>query len=162
MALQSKLIVYAAIAGVLGLMGLIVWYSSLEHPELEKVEIDFIGVDVISVNKVENTAKLNVKFLVSNPGEKTFTVTLINYDLFADGEYVGSGQYSTADIPMPGRPIFSSGSSIPLDNTFEIHKSEISNDLYDAILNDGISGFKTEGKVTIESAWSLLEKDFES
>ena len=156
------MIVYAAIAGVLGLMGLIVWYSSLEHPELEKVEIELVGIDVISVNKVENTAKLEATFLVSNPGEKTFTVTLINYELFADGEYVGNGQYSTADIPMPGRPIFSTGTSIPLDTNFELHKSEISNDVYDAILNDEISGFKTDGQVTIESAWSIIEKDFES
>ena len=162
MALQSKLIVYAAIAGVLGLMGLIVWYSSLELPELEKVEIELVDVEVLSVNKVENTAKLNVKFMVSNPGEKTFTVSLINYELFADGEYVGNGQYSTADIPMPGRPIFSSGSSIPLENKFELHKSEISNDVYDAILNDKITGFKVEGMITTESAWSLIEKDFES
>ena len=161
MALQSKLIVYAAIAGVLGLMGLIVWYSSLEHPELEKVEIELIGVDVLSVNKVESTAKLKIKFLVSNPSERTFTVSLINYELFADGVLVGNGQYSTADVPMPGRPIFTSGNSIPLDNLFELKKSEISNDVYEAIVNGNISKYKAEGKITAESAWSLIEKDFE-
>ena len=161
MALQSKLIVYAAIAGVLGLMGLIVWYSSLEHPELEKVEIELIGVEVLSVNKVESTAKLKVKFLITNPSERTFTVSLINYELFADGKPVGNGQYSTADVPMPGRPIFTSGTSIPIDNMFEIQKSEIGNDVYEAILNDEISNYKAEGNITAESAWSLIEKDFE-
>ena len=155
------MIVYAAIAGVLGLMGLIVWYSSLEHPELEKVEIELIGVEVLSVNKVESTAKLKVKFLITNPSERTFTVSLINYELFADGKPVGNGQYSTADVPMPGRPIFTSGNSLPIDNMFEIQKSEIGNDVYEAILNDRILDYKAEGVITAESAWSLIEKDFE-
>ena len=35
MALQSKMTVYAAIAGVLGLMGGIVYYASLDNAELE-------------------------------------------------------------------------------------------------------------------------------
>jgi hypothetical protein len=53
------LLVYAAIAGLLGLMGAIVWYGTLDTPELEQVEIELTDWEVISVNKIENTAKLN-------------------------------------------------------------------------------------------------------
>ena len=80
------MVVYAAIAGMLALMGFFAWYASLENPELEKVELDLIGVEIGDVNKVENTAEVKVTFLVTNPGEKTFTIALINYDLFADAQ----------------------------------------------------------------------------
>jgi LEA14-like dessication related protein len=156
------MIVYAAIAGLLALMGGFAYYASSENTELEKVEIELFEIEVGSINKVENTAELKVKFLVTNPGDKTFTVSLINYELFADGEYVGTGQYSTADIPMPGRAIFSSGSTIPLESSLELQKSEISNDLYESILENEIIGYKAEGKITTESAWSIVEKEFES
>ena len=162
MALQSKLVVYAAIAAMLALMGGIIWYASLDNPELEQVEIQLTDVEVLSVNKVENTAKLTVTFLVKNPSEKTFTVSLIGYQLYGDGELLGSGQYSTADIAMPGRAIFSTGAEIPLKNTFELIRSEVSNEIYQAVLDENISSFTAEGVITTESAWSVIEKEFES
>ncbi len=154
--------VYAAIAAMLALMGGIIWYASLDNPELEQVEIELTDVEVINVNKVENTAKLTVTFLVKNPSEKTFTVSLIGYQLYANGELLGSGQYSTADIAMPGRAIFSTGAEIPLKNTFELNKSEVSNEIYQAVIDDAVSSFRAEGTITTESAWSTIEKEFDS
>jgi len=155
-------VVYAAIAAMLALMGGIIWYASLDNPELEQVEIELTDVEVINVNKVENTAKLTVTFLVKNPSEKTFTVSLIGYQLYANGELLGSGQYSTADIAMPGRAIFSTGAEIPLKNTFELNKSEVSNEIYQAVIDDAVSSFRAEGTITTESAWSTIEKEFDS
>ncbi len=162
MALQSKLLVYAAIVGLVGLLGAIVWFASLDNPDLEKVEIELIDVEVISVNKVANSAKLTVTFLIKNPSEKTFTVPLIAYQLYADGELLGSGQYSTADIAMPGRAIFSSGAEIPLKNIFELIMSDVTNEIYQAVLDDDTSSFRAEGVITAESAWSTIEKEFDS
>ncbi|MFB5607776.1 MAG: hypothetical protein ACE5RI_06730 [Candidatus Nitrosomaritimum yanchengensis] len=147
---------------MLALMGGIIWYASLDNPELEQVEIKLTDVEVINVNKVENTAKLTVTFLVKNPSEKTFTVSLIGYQLYANGELLGSGQYSTADIAMPGRAIFSTGAEIPLKNTFELNKSEVSNEIYQAVIDDTVSSFRAEGTITTESAWSTIEKEFDS
>ncbi|MDH3677121.1 MAG: hypothetical protein OEQ12_02335 [Nitrosopumilus sp.] len=161
MALQSKLIVYAAIAGLLGLLGLIFWYGNLDTPELELAEIELTNVEVISVNKVENTAKMTVTFLIKNPSEKTFTVSMIGYQLYADGELLGSGQYSTADIAMPGRAIFSTGAEIPLKNTFDLSKSDVSNEIYQSILDNTVSNFRAQGVLTTESAWSIVEKEFD-
>ncbi len=161
MALQSKFLVYAAIVALLGLLGGIVWFASLDIPELEQVEIELTEVEVISVNKVQNTAKLTVTFLIKNPGDKTFTVSMIGYQLYADGELLGSGQYSTVDIAMPGRAIFSSGAEIPLKNNIEINMSDVGNEIYQAVLDDGISSFRAEGVITTESAWSTIEKDFD-
>ena len=162
MALQSKFLVYAAIVALLGLLGGIVWFASLDIPELEQVEIELTEVEVISVNKVQNTAKLTVTFLIKNPSEKTFTVSMIGYQLYADGELLGSGQYSTVDIAMPGRAIFGSGAEIPLKNNFELNMSDVGNEIYQAVLDDGISSFRAEGVITTESAWSTIEKDFDS
>ena len=143
-------------------MGAIFWYGNLDAPEIEKVEIDIMDVEILSVNKVANTAKLTVTFLVKNPSETTFTVSVISYELYADGEFLGSGQYSTADIAMPGRAIFSSGVEIPLKNTFELEKSEVNNEIYQIVLDDEISSFKAEGVIIAESAWSLIEKEFKT
>jgi len=158
--LQSKLIVYAAVAGLLGMLGAIVWYASLDNPALEQVEIELTDVEVISVNKIENTAELKVTFLIKNPSEKTFTIPLINYQLYADGELLGSGQYSTGDISMTGRAIFSSGVEIPLSNTFDLSKIDVKDVIYQAILDEEISSFSAEGILTAETAWSLIEKEF--
>ncbi len=160
MALQSKLLLYAAIVGLLGLLGGIFWFGSLDIPDLEKVEIELTEIEVLSVNKVANTAKLTVTFLVKNPSEKTFTVPLIGYQLYADDELLGSGQYSTVDIAMPGRAIFSSGVEIPIKNTFELSLSDVNKEIYQAVLDNNIANFRAEGVITTESAWSTIEKEF--
>ena len=162
LALQNKIIVYAAIAGLFGMMGIIVWYASLDNPELEQVEIKLQNVEVKDVNKIENSAKLEVTFLVKNPSEKTFTVPIISYQLYADGQLLGSGQYTTEDIAMPGRAVFYSGVEIPLKNTFILKESDVNSEIYQSILNGNINSFSAEGSVTTETSWSLVEKAFKT
>ena len=162
LALQSKMIVYAAIAALLAMMGGIVYYASLDNPQLEQVEIRLGGVEIIDVNKLENTAKLEITFLVKNPSDKTFTVPVISYQLFADGSRLGSGQYSTEDIAMPGRAVFYSGTEIPLKNTFVLVKSNVDSGIYDSILNEKISNFAADGSITTETSWSVIEKEFQT
>ncbi len=142
------------------MMGIIVWYASLDNPALEQIEMELKDVEVISVNKIANTAELKVTFLIKNPSEKTFTVSLINYQLYADGELLGSGQYSTGDIPMTGRALFITGAEIPLKNTFDLSKIDVKDEIYQEVLEDEISSFKAEGIITVETAWSLFEKEF--
>lgn len=160
MALQSKMTVYAAIGAMLALMGGIVYYASLDNPQLEMVEIRLSNIEVRDVNTVEDRAKIEVTFLVANPSEKTFTVPLIVYQLYADGVLLGSGQYSTEDIAMPGRAVFYGGSEIPLKNTFSLSRSEVNSDTYDAVLGERIGRFSADGNITVETSWSLVEKDF--
>ena len=156
------MIVYAAIVGLFGMMGIIVWYASLDNIELEQVEIKLLNVEVKDVNKIENSAKLEVTFLVKNPSEKTFTVPIIGYQLYADGQLLGSGQYSTEDIAMPGRAVFYSGAEVPLKNTFILNKSDVNSEIYQAVLNGNISSFGAEGSITSETSWSLVEKAFKT
>lgn len=162
LALQSKMIVYAAIAGLLAMMGGFVYYAGLDNPQLEQVEVRLSDVYVRDINKIEDTAKLEVTFLVKNPSEKTFTVPVISYQLFADEQLLGSGQYSTEDIAMPGRAVFYPDSEIPLKNTFVLVKSNVDSGIYESVLNEEISKYYAEGTITSETSWSVIEKEFQT
>lgn len=147
---------------MLAIMGGIVYYASLDNPELEKVEIQLDGVEVLDVNSIENRARLETTFLVKNPSEKTFTVPLISYELFANGESIGTGQYSTEDIAMPGRAAFYPSSEIPLTNIFQLVLSDSNAQQYSAITSGESVKYSAKGIITVETAWSLVEKEFES
>ncbi len=162
MSLQSKMTVYAAIVGVLALMGGIVYYASLDNVQLEQVEIELASVELRDVSSVKNQAKFDVTFLVKNPSDKTFTVSIIAYQLYGDGVLLGSGQYSTADIALPGRAVFYSGVEVPLKNTFVLNKSEENSEIYQMAIDDKITSFTAEGSITTETSWSTIEKEFKT
>jgi len=162
MALQSKMTVYAAVAGVLALMGGIVYYASLDNVELDQVEIELTNVEFRDVSTINNQAKFDVTFLVKNPSDKTFTVSVIEYKLYGDGTLLGSGIYSTADIALPGRALFSSGAEIPLKNIFVLSKGDVNSEIYEAMINNRITSFSAEGNITTQSSWSETQKEFKT
>ena len=156
------MILFAAIGGLFAIMGYLVYYASLDNPQLEQIEIELVGVEVIQVNSIENRAELETTFLVKNPSEKTFTVPLITFELFADGKSIGKGQYSTEDIAMPGRAAFYPGSEIPLKTKFYLVLSDSIVQEYQDIINGVKMRFSVEGEITAETSWSLIEKEFQS
>jgi len=162
MALQSKMTVYLAIAGVLALMGGIVYYASLDNNELALIEIELTNVELLDVNTVDNQAKFEVTFLVTNPSDKTLTVSQIDFQLYGDNKLLGSGLYSTADIALPGRALFISGAEIPLKNTFVLRKSEVDSEIYEDATNERITSFSAEGNIITQTSWSEAEKDFKT
>ena len=156
------MILYAAIAGLLVIMGAIVYYASLDNPELEKLEIKLSNVELFDVNSIENQAKLEIIFLVKNPSEKTFTVANISYELYANDKLIGTGQYSTEDVAMPGRAAFYPNSEIPLKNIFNLILSDVNTREYQSIVNREPVKYSVKGIITAETAWSLVEKEFQS
>jgi LEA14-like dessication related protein len=160
--LQGRAILFVAITGLLVIMAGIVYYASLDNPELERIEIQLDDVEIIDVNSIENKAKLQTTFLVKNPSDKTFTVAIIAYELFVNGESIGTGQYSTTDIAMPGRAAFYPGSEIPLKSIFQLVMSETNASEYQSIIEGESLQYTVKGIVTVETAWSLVEKEFES
>lgn len=156
------MILYVAIAGLLAIMGGIVFYASLDNPELEQVEIKLSNVELLDVNSIDNQAKLEITFLVKNPSEKTFTIALISYQLYANDKLIGTGQYSTQDVSMPGRAAFYPGSEIPLKNIFKLVLSDANAQEYQSITKGEPVKYSAKGTITSESAWSLVEKEFES
>ncbi len=162
MTLQSKMTVYAALAGVLALMGGIFYYGNLDSVQIEQVEIELTNVELRDVSTIDNQANFDVTFLVKNPSDKTFTVPLIGYQLYGDGILLGSGEYSTVDISMPGRAAFFPGTEIPLKNTFVLSKAEVNSEIYQDAIEDRITSFSAEGSITTQSAWITIEKKFKT
>ncbi len=154
--------VYAAIAGLLALLGGFVFYASLDNPSLQQAKIELQSVKVINVNTVDNLVELQIFFLIKNPSEKTFTVPIINFELFANGENIGTGQYSRVDIPMPGRVIFSAGKGNTVDTTLSIALSDVKSDIYQAIIEEKNIEFRVEGIITIETTLSSIDKEFQA
>ena len=162
MILQSKMILYVAIAGLLAFLFTMMGVSLMDIPELEKSQIRLGSVEVTGVNTVENHAKLKVSFLITNHGERTFVIPVISYELFVNGKSIGTSSYSVEDIPMTGRAPFYPGAEIPLDSYLKISLTESNSDEYLAIVNGEFVEFSVKGQYTIETAWQLLEKEFES
>ena len=160
MALQSKITVYLAIVGVFALMGGIIFYASLDNVELDQVEIKLTNVKLLDVNTVDNQAKFQVTFLIKNPSDKTLSVSVIDFELYGDGKLLGSGLYSTADITLPGRALFYPGAEIPLKNIFILNKSEVNSEIYEDVINEKITSFSAEGKMTSQTSWSEVDKEF--
>ncbi len=158
MGLQSKLTVYAAIVGVLGLMGGIVYYASLDNVSLEQVEVELTDVTLREAG--ENEAKIVVTFLVKNSSEKTYVIPVIEYQLYSDNVLLGSGKYSTEDVALPGRAQIFGGGEVPLKNTFILNKSEVGSEIYQSIINNEITNFVAEGMIITQSTWSVAETEF--
>jgi LEA14-like dessication related protein len=158
MGLQSRLTVYAAIVGCLGLMAGIVYYASLDNVSLEQVEVEL--TDVTLRVSGENEAKFTLTFLVKNSSEKTFVVPVIEYQLYGDDVLLGSGKYSTEDVALPGRAQIFGGAEVPIKNTFILTKDEINSEIYQSVINNEITNFIAEGTIITQSTWSVAETEF--
>jgi len=162
MALQSKMTVYLAIAGVFAMMGGIVYYASLDNGDLQQAQIELTEVELISDDSINDKIKLNVTFLVKNPSDTTFTVSVIEYDLYGDEELLGSGRYSTEDVSMPGRASFFPNTEIPLKNIFILNESNVNSEIFQSVLKNNIKNFSVEGIITTQTTWTVNEKEFKS
>ena len=156
------MILYVAIGGLFAFLFAMVGVSLMDIPELEKSQLRLGSVEVTGVNTIENHAKLEVSFLITNHGERTFVIPVISYELFANGKSIGTSSYSVEDIPMTGRAPFYPGAEIALDSYLKIFLTESNSDEYLAIINGESVEFSVKGQYTIETAWQLVEKEFES
>jgi LEA14-like dessication related protein len=160
MALQSKMTVYVAIVGVFAMMGGIIYYASLGNAELEQAEIELSSVELIDNGTTEDQIKFNVTFLVKNPSDTTFTVSVIEYNLYNNGVLLGSGKYSTEDVSMPGRASFFPNTEIPLNNIFVLNKADVGSEIFQSATEN--THFSAEGIITIQTTWTVSEKEFKS
>ena len=158
MGLQSKITVYAAIVGCLGLMAGIVYYASLDNVSLEQVQVEL--TDIALREAGENEAKFTLTFVVKNSSEKTFVVPVIEYQLYGDDMLLGSGKYSTEDVALPGRAQIFGGAEVPIKNTFILNKDEINSEIYQSVINNEITNFVAEGTIITQSTWSVAETEF--
>ena len=158
----GRSILFVAIVALLALMGGIVYYASLDNEDLSMATIELQSVELTDVNSVESRATLQVIFLVANPGEVTVTVPVITYQLYADGSQIGQGTYSTEDVAMPGRAAFYPGAEIPLNTRMSVVMSDMNEMVYNKIISGQTLQYSATGMLTVESAWSIVELDFDT
>ena len=162
LSLQSKMILYVAIGALFAFMGGIVYYSTFDLPELEKSEIELYSVEVIEVNNFENYIILKNTFLILNHGEKTVTVPVISYQFFANGEFMGTSNFSSEDIPLTGRALLISGTEVPFTTKIKINLTEENENEYMKIANGERVVYSADGLYTIETAWQVIDVEFKN
>ena len=155
------MVISAAFAGLFAMFIGFYYYSSLGNPELEEVQLNLDSVKVLELNSVDQRAKLEVVFLVSNPSEKVLTVSSIHYELLVNGKIVGNGEYSVEDIPLPGRALIPAGGQIPYSSIFNLVYTNHIAEEYSAVTNKENVVYAVKGTATIKSAWTEIDKQFE-
>ena len=158
----TKIIVYVAIGGLFAFMGGIVYYSTLDFPELEKSELELVSVDVVEIDSISNRMYLKLIFGVTNYGERTVTVPVISYELFANGKSLGSSSYDVSDIPMNGRALMLPGMQVPLVGEMTVNLTDDIKDIYEAIAAGESLDYRIIGQYTIETAWQVIDVQFDS
>jgi hypothetical protein len=156
------MILFVAIGGLFAFMGGIVYFSTLDFPELEKSELDLLSVDVVEIDSIDNRITLNIIFGITNHGERTVTVPEIGFQLFANGKLLGSSSYSVSDIPLNGRALMMSGMQVPLVGEITISQTDDIKDIYEAIAAGESLDYRVTGQYTIETAWQVIDMPFDS
>ena len=158
----SKIIIYIAIGALFAFLGGIVYYSTLDFPELEKSELELLSVDIVEIDSIQNRIFLDVVFGITNHGERTVTVPQIGFELFANGKSLGSSSYDVSDIPLNGRALMLSGMRVPLVGEITINLTDDIKDIYEAIAAGESLDYRVTGQYTIETAWQVIDIQFDS
>ncbi len=156
------MIVYAAIGAMFAFMGGIVYFSTLDIPELEQSELELLSVNVKEIDSIDNRMTLNLVFGITNHGDRTVTVPEISWELFADGKSLGSSSYSISDIPLTGRALLTSGLQVPIQSEMTINLTDDIGDVYNAIAVGENLDYRVVGQYTVETAWQVIDMQFES
>ena len=156
------MIVYIAIGALFAFLGGIIYYSTLDFPELEKSELKLLSVDVVEIDSIDNRITLNIIFGITNHGERTVTVPQIGFELFANGKSLGSSSYDVSDIPLNGRALMLTGMQVPLVGEITINLTDDIKDIYEAIAAGESLDYRVVGQYTIETAWQVIDVEFDS
>ena len=156
------MILYVAIGALFAFLGGMVYYSTLDFPELKKSEFELLAVDVVEIDSIDNRITLKIVFGITNFGAKTVTVPEIGFELFANGISLGSSSYSVSDIPMTGRALMSPGMQVPLATEITVSLTNDIKDIYEAIAAGESLDYRITGQYTIETAWQVIDIQFDS
>ena len=153
---------YVAIGALFAFLGGIIYYSTLDFPELEKSELELLSVDVVEIDSIDNRITLNIIFGITNHGERTVTVPQIGFELFANGKSLGSSSYDVSDIPLNGRALMMSGMQVPLVGEMTVNLTDDIKDVYEAIAAGESLDYSVTGQYRIETAWQVIDVQFDS
>jgi LEA14-like dessication related protein len=158
---KGRLVIFACFAGLGAMMLFFYLYANSFQGDLSKVIISVDSIKVLDENKIDKRAHLDVRFNLTNPTAIVLTIATINYQLYANGNNVGEGHFTTDDIPEAGRPALFANSNLTLPTTFDLVNSDQITKEYSEITTGQPIKYEVKGQVTIESFLTAVIKDFD-
>lgn len=155
----------ALIAAIAAVALTIIFYPLIVFTPIDvsKVSLDFSKVALDQRSSTEQELVLRLTMDVTNNNTMTLTTSQIDYELFADGEQVGSDTLSYEDVPVNGRPALFPSSQVPLTDSFTLKYSDEKADLFNRIRDSSTQiDWSMSGTATIESGTTLVTKEFHS
>jgi LEA14-like dessication related protein len=160
---RRRIVLIAAIAAVAITIVFLPLILTITLPtNLNTVSIALAKVEVVNVTG-SSLINLNVFFSVHNPTDKTLTTSGIDYQLFADGNQLGQGSLSYADVPVNGRPQLLSNTTVTIQSQFQVVNSHSNPQIFKVIQNPATFKqikWRAEGVVELESGFSSASKQF--
>ncbi|MGI0048590.1 MAG: hypothetical protein ACREAW_03525, partial [Nitrososphaera sp.] len=95
-------ILLGTVGAIAAIIVLLPYMVGLAFPVPSQLPVTISDVEV--VDQKEDTITLEVSLDVFNPGHGALAASRIEYDLFANGEFVGKGGRDDSDIPVNGQP----------------------------------------------------------
>lgn len=157
----GRLVIIACFAGLGAMMLFFYLYANSFQSDLNKVTVDIDSIKVLDENKIDKRAHLDVRFNIQNPNSIVLTISTINYQLYANGQNLGEGHFTTEDIPEAGRPALFANSNLTLPTTFDLVNSEAITKEYSDITTGQPVKYEVKGQITIESFLTAVIKDFD-
>ncbi|HEX5457011.1 MAG TPA: LEA type 2 family protein [Candidatus Nitrosotalea sp.] len=158
---KGRLVIIACFAGLGAMMLFFYLYANSFQGDLDKVIVNIDSIKVLDENKLDKRAHLDVRFNLQNPTSLTLTISTINYQLYANGNNIGEGHFTTEDIPEAGRPALFANSNLTLPTTFDLVNSDNIAKEYSEITTGQPIKYEVKGQVTIESFLTAIIKDFD-
>ncbi|MDC8451969.1 MAG: hypothetical protein LV477_03550 [Candidatus Nitrosotalea sp.] len=158
---KGRLVIIACFAGLGAMFLFFVLYANSFQGDLDKVIISVDSIKVLDENKIDKRAHLDVRFNLQNPTTIVLTVSTINYQIYANGNNIGEGHFTTEDIPEAGRPALFANSNLTLPTTFDLVNSDQIAKEYSEITTGQPIKYEVKGQVTIESFLTAIIKDFD-
>ncbi|MDX1373821.1 MAG: hypothetical protein R3321_15205 [Nitrososphaeraceae archaeon] len=157
--------------GVIGALALtIILIPEIQYlvnaPDADAIEFKLANIEINSISNDTNNVELLLSLDVHNPTDKTATTSKVEYDLFGNNEFLGHGVLSYEDIPLNGRPQLHPQQTTTLKSTIILEPTDSNlNLIQDLITNStsiGDNNWEVIGQSQIESAFVIVEKQFES
>ena len=158
---KGRLVIIACFAGLGAMFLFFILYANSFQGDLDKVIISVDSIKVLDENKIDKRAHLDVRFNLQNPTSIVLTVSTINYQIYANGNNIGEGHFTTEDIPEAGRPALFANSNLTLPTTFDLVNSDQIAKEYSEITTGQPVKYEIKGQVTIESFLTAIIKDFD-
>lgn len=159
---RRRLVLIGTATVIVGVIILLPLILTITLPDLGAISIIVKKIELEKLSGDNNTATLNVLFNIENPTGQALTTSKIDYELIADGEFLGEYSKSFIDIPVNGRPQLLSNTDTNISSVIEtpISDKNIKTNLLRN--NQSIEDIEwiINGNAIIESGFSSAPKVF--